>query len=135
MKPILETLTVVPFDENTYLVGDADAGQAVVVDPGGRVDDIVRLAERHGVDVPIAREVHAVLYEGKAVRTSIVALLALALEKLGRDEEALQTLTRSLDLARPGGWIRPFVEAGPAMADMLETDIRQIDKALAGAAD
>jgi len=36
----------------------------------------VALAERHGVEVPIAREVHAVLYEGKAVRASIVDLLA-----------------------------------------------------------
>ena len=30
----------------------------------------VALAERHGVDMPIAREVHAVLYEGKDVRAS-----------------------------------------------------------------
>ena len=35
----------------------------------------VALAERHGVDMPIAREVHAVLYEGKDVRTSLVDLL------------------------------------------------------------
>ena len=36
----------------------------------------VALAERHGVDMPIAREVHAVLYEDKDVRASIVDLLA-----------------------------------------------------------
>jgi glycerol-3-phosphate dehydrogenase (NAD(P)+) len=36
----------------------------------------VALAERHGVDMPIAREVHAVLYEGKDVRASVRDLLA-----------------------------------------------------------
>lgn len=36
----------------------------------------VALAEQHGVDMPIAREVHAVLYEGKDVRASVRDLLA-----------------------------------------------------------
>ena len=34
------------------------------------------LADRHGVDMPLAREVHAVLYEGKDVRRSLVDLMA-----------------------------------------------------------
>jgi glycerol-3-phosphate dehydrogenase (NAD(P)+) len=34
------------------------------------------LAERHGVDLPLAREVHAVLYEGKDVRRSLADLMA-----------------------------------------------------------
>ena len=34
------------------------------------------LAERHGVELPIAQEVHAVLYEGKDVRSSVTDLLA-----------------------------------------------------------
>ncbi len=36
----------------------------------------VALAERHHVEMPIAREVHAVLYDGKDVRASVVDLLA-----------------------------------------------------------
>ena len=36
----------------------------------------IALAARHGVDMPIAREVHAVLYEGKDVRSSVRDLLA-----------------------------------------------------------
>jgi glycerol-3-phosphate dehydrogenase (NAD(P)+) len=36
----------------------------------------VALAARHGVDMPIAAEVHAVLYEGKDVRASVRDLLA-----------------------------------------------------------
>jgi glycerol-3-phosphate dehydrogenase (NAD(P)+) len=34
------------------------------------------LAERHGVDMPLAREVHAVLYEGKDVRRSLADLVS-----------------------------------------------------------
>ncbi len=36
----------------------------------------VRLAERHGVDVPITREVHAVLFEGRDPRQAITQLMA-----------------------------------------------------------
>jgi glycerol-3-phosphate dehydrogenase (NAD(P)+) len=44
----------------------------------------VALAERHGVEMPIAREVHAVLYEGKDVRASVADLL----DRASRDELA-----------------------------------------------
>jgi glycerol-3-phosphate dehydrogenase (NAD(P)+) len=37
---------------------------------------VLALAERHGVDLPLAREVHAVLYEGKDVRRSLADLMA-----------------------------------------------------------
>ena len=43
------------------------------------VDDLqaaVELAARHGIEMPIAEQVHAVLYEGKDVRASVVDLLA-----------------------------------------------------------
>ena len=40
------------------------------------VDAALALAERHGVEMPIAREVHAALYEGKDVRASLRDLLA-----------------------------------------------------------
>lgn len=59
MRPILETFTVPPFGENTYLLGDADAGAAIVVDPGGRVDDILRVAAQRGVTIRAIVNTHA----------------------------------------------------------------------------
>jgi glyoxylase-like metal-dependent hydrolase (beta-lactamase superfamily II) len=59
MRAVLEVFTVSPFEENTYLVGDADAGVAVVVDPGGRTEDVLRVAERRGVRVATILATHA----------------------------------------------------------------------------
>ena len=59
MRPVLEILTVSPFEENTYLVGDADAGVAVVVDPGGRTEDLVRVAGLRGVAITHIINTHA----------------------------------------------------------------------------
>jgi glycerol-3-phosphate dehydrogenase (NAD(P)+) len=39
------------------------------------VDAAIALAERHGVDMPIAREVHNALFEGKSVRRCLIDLL------------------------------------------------------------
>ncbi len=50
----------------------------------------------------------------------ILVLKSAALEKLERGDEALKVLGEVVDLARPGGWIRPFVELGSIMADMLK---------------
>lgn len=49
----------------------------------------------------------------------LIALKAVALHKLERLSEADEALKHALDLAEPGGWVRPFVELGPPMAGLL----------------
>jgi LuxR family maltose regulon positive regulatory protein len=45
----------------------------------------------------------------------IGVLLALTYHELSRIDETLATLERTVTLAAPGGWIRPFVEPGTLM--------------------
>ena len=58
-------------------------------------------------------------------RIDITVLQSLALEKQGHTGDAVETLREAVDLAAPGGWVRPFIEAGPAMAAMLESLIEE----------
>jgi LuxR family maltose regulon positive regulatory protein len=46
-------------------------------------------------------------------------LSALAWQVLGDDAQAMDALAEALSLAEPGGWVRIFVDEGPAMADLL----------------
>ena len=50
----------------------------------------------------------------------IMVLQALASQRQGRLEEALEVLERAVVMAEPGGSIRPFVEPGLPMAELLK---------------
>ena len=50
----------------------------------------------------------------------VSVLKSLALEKLGREDDALKCLTEAVNLAGPGRWVRPFIECGQLMADFLK---------------
>jgi LuxR family transcriptional regulator, maltose regulon positive regulatory protein len=55
-----------------------------------------------------------------AARTiEIQALQALALHAKGKKEEATRALAEALALAEPEGYVRTFVDEGPAMAELL----------------
>ena len=51
---------------------------------------------------------------------TIMALQALTFEKQGRNDDALAVLETAVNLARPGGFIRPFVELGSTMEGLLK---------------
>jgi len=55
----------------------------------------------------------------------IGVLQVLVYQKQDRIDEALRVLERVVTLAKTGGWIRPFVEGGPQIAEMLNTLIKQ----------
>ena len=50
----------------------------------------------------------------------VEVLDALCLDRIGRPAEAVAVLADAVALAQPGGWVRPFVEAGPRIAGLLE---------------
>jgi LuxR family maltose regulon positive regulatory protein len=49
----------------------------------------------------------------------MMPLLALVYRKQGRTDEALEILEEAVSLSKPGMWIRPFIEAGPSMVNLL----------------
>jgi LuxR family maltose regulon positive regulatory protein len=53
------------------------------------------------------------------VQVEVLAVQALALEMYGKAAAADAALRQAVDLARPGGFIRPFVDLGPPMRTML----------------
>lgn len=55
----------------------------------------------------------------------ILVLQALAFQKLSQTDQALAALRRALSLAEPGGWIRPFVESGTDIVQLLRKLVNQ----------
>src|SRR5919107_2289982 len=56
---ILEMLTVGPFQENSYIIGDEDSGAGAVVDPGDEAARIALAVEQTGLDIGSIIVTHA----------------------------------------------------------------------------
>jgi LuxR family maltose regulon positive regulatory protein len=56
-------------------------------------------------------------FTNQLIETDVLKSLALA--GLGREDEALECLAATIDLAAQGIWMRPFLEPGKPMADLL----------------
>jgi LuxR family transcriptional regulator, maltose regulon positive regulatory protein len=78
-----------------------------------------------GADVQSALDILEVLRElaqrtfNVRVQIEVLALRALALEKQDKAADAFAALREAVELARPGGFIRIFVDLGPPMQSML----------------
>jgi len=55
----------------------------------------------------------------------ILPLLALCYTKQNRSGEALEIMKQAVNLAQPGGFVRPFIEPGPLMRDLLKELLEQ----------
>jgi LuxR family maltose regulon positive regulatory protein len=76
-----------------------------------RLDEAVRLLQRL---------LEAAETGGRTSRAiEILVLQALALQARGDTGQAITTLERALSLARPGGFVRLFVDEGPPLARLL----------------
>jgi glycerol-3-phosphate dehydrogenase (NAD(P)+) len=56
-------------------LGEALASSPMVAEGVGTCEAAVALAKRHGVELPIAEQVHAILFEGKSARAALRELL------------------------------------------------------------
>jgi len=59
LRPLVRQATVGPFQENCYLIADAEAGRGVLVDPGAEGARLLRLVRDAGVELEAIWLTHA----------------------------------------------------------------------------
>ena len=77
----------------------------------GRLDQAAGLSMRLHVAAKAA--------ERTAARVEALLLLALAADAAGSADEALSRVQAAVELTRPSGWVRPFLDAGPGAVRLL----------------
>jgi len=102
-------------------------------DPPHLIKARILLARGTAADVQSALEILAALGEvaershNVRLLIEVLALRALVLGALGRAGDARAALLAAVDLARPGGFLRPFLDLGPRMREALDQLARQED--------
>lgn len=101
---IVRELVVEPFAENSWVLGCPESGRGVLVDPGGRVDELLELAAGAGLEIDAVWLTHA--------HVDHVAGVAEAVERTSA-----------------GVWLhredRPLYEAASAQGAMFGLGVRQ----------
>ena len=102
-------------------------------DPPHLIKARILLARGTTVDVQLALELLAALGEvaqhshNMRLLIEILALRALALDASGQAGDARAALLAAVDLARPGGFLRAFLDLGAPMQEALDQLARQGD--------
>jgi LuxR family maltose regulon positive regulatory protein len=109
---------VTPTDELSYLREHEHVTLArllVAEHTGGHGKDALARA------LDLLRRLHEAAAAGgrTAVVLETLVLQALALDLSGRVEEAVDLLRQAVALARPRGWVRPFLDEGPRVRELL----------------
>ena len=76
-----------------------------------RLDQAAELLERLHVAATAA--------ERTAAQVEALLLLAVVADAAGSADEALSRVQAAAELTRPGGWVRPFLDAGPRAVELL----------------
>jgi LuxR family maltose regulon positive regulatory protein len=87
--------------------------QARLLLENGSTENLRRASE---LLAEIRRQSEACHFTNQLIEVTV--LQALAARKFGDEEQAMATLREALTLAAPGGWLRPFVEAGQPINDL-----------------
>ena len=77
----------------------------------GRLDQATSLLGRLHVAAKAA--------ERTAAQVEALLLLAVGAHAAGSNDEALSRVQAAAELTRPGGWVRPFLDAGPRAMELL----------------
>jgi LuxR family maltose regulon positive regulatory protein len=81
----------------------------------GTMDSSRQAAELLDQSLNFMRSIH-----NRRFQIDLLALQSLLFDSQRNEPEALKALTESLTIAQPAGFIRPFVDLGPLVADLLK---------------
>lgn len=110
-------------DDNLYGQGYAESPgvtRAHVLIAAGTPEHLRAAMKQLDQLLATARSMHDVRWQ-----IPILALQALALHAQGKTSDALDALESALNLAKPGAFIRTFVDLGSPLAELLEHLVRQ----------